>query len=657
MLLPWWRHTSQSMARTAQCPSCGASVPFRSAASILAVCEYCQTTLLNLQGNIEDLGKMAALVDDRSPLQLGSEGRYQGVHFAVVGRIQLQYEQGLWNEWHLLFDDQRTGWLSEAAGEYVLSFLEWVPDPIPPFASLKPGDGLVLGNTAWAVTNLERAECVAGEGELPFKVGSGYPAPVADLRAGKRLATIDYSEGDDFPPLVFFGEVVDFSSLAWNNLREGMPIPGSPTLKVRALRCASCGAPLEVSHEGVLAVGCRQCGAVTDPETEKLISRLQAGSTLNQPRIPLGSVGAFRGEPLEVMGYMQRFMTADGRRYAWREYLLARVGKPGYRWLTEYDGHWNVADVLDDLPPVLRQKGRAISETPFPYRDRRFEHFQRYQAEVEYVIGEFTWRVRVGEVSQLDDYVAPPYLLTRETTDKEVSWSLAEYVPPGEIEQAFKLKSLPEPRGVHASQPSPVVDRHRQVCRTFWVFFVLAVLLQLGLWAREQEEVFVRESLTLQADAEEPILSKPFVIREALPTLVVENRAGLSNDWVFLNLALVNEATGEARHGSQELSYYWGSDGGESWSEGSPDGEMVFREVPPGTWRLVLEHEMDGRRQDPIQDTLVVRRGGSSWSNIILLFLFLAAFPLFTRWRVFAFEVERWAGSDHPKVSEGDDDD
>ncbi|WP_303786086.1 DUF4178 domain-containing protein [Azovibrio restrictus] len=645
------------MARTAQCPSCGASVPFRSAASILAVCEYCQTTLLNLEGKVENLGKMAALVEDRSPLQLGAEGRHQGVHFAVVGRIQLQYGQGRWNEWHLLFDDQRTGWLSEAAGEYVLSFLEWVPDPVPPFASLKPGDELVLGNTAWTVTNLEQAECVAGEGELPFKVGPGYPAPVVDLRAGKRLATIDYSEGDAFPPLVFFGEVVDFASLAWNNLREGMPIPDRPTLQARALRCVSCGASLEVRHEGVLAVGCRQCGAVTDPETEKLISRLQAGSTLNQPRIPLGSIGTFRGEPLEVMGYMQRFMTADGRRYAWREYLLARVGKPGYRWLTEYDGHWNVADVLDDIPPVLRQKGRIISESSFPYREHRFEHFQRYQAEVEYVIGEFTWRVQVGEVAQLDDYVAPPYLLTRETTDKELSWSLSEYVPPEEIEQAFKLKSLPKPRGVYANQPSPVRERHRQVCRNFWIFFLLAVLLQLGLWAMEQEDVYVRESLTLQQQAEEPLLSKPFVIRETLPTLVVENRADISNDWVALHLALVNESTGEVRHGSQELSYYWGTDSGESWSEGAPEGEMVFREVPPGTWRLMLEHEMDERRDRPIQDVLTIRRGGSSWSNIILLFLFLAAFPLFTRWRVFAFEVERWAESDHPKASGGDDDD
>jgi hypothetical protein len=43
---------------------------------------------------LEDIGKMAALVEDRSPLQLGAEGSYKGVHFALIGRIQIKYSQG-----------------------------------------------------------------------------------------------------------------------------------------------------------------------------------------------------------------------------------------------------------------------------------------------------------------------------------------------------------------------------------------------------------------------------------------------------------------------------------------------------------------------------------------------------------------------------------
>ena len=87
---------------------------------------------------------MAALVEDRSPLQLGAEGSYRGVHFALIGRIQIKYSQGLWNEWYLLFDDMRTGWLSEAGGQYVLTFLQHVPDALPAMDSLKIGQRFVL---------------------------------------------------------------------------------------------------------------------------------------------------------------------------------------------------------------------------------------------------------------------------------------------------------------------------------------------------------------------------------------------------------------------------------------------------------------------------------------------------------------------------------
>ena len=111
------------------CPSCGAPVQFQSAASILAICEYCKSTLVRHDLNLEDIGKMAQLQTDGSPLQLRAEGKYRGVHFGVVGRIQLRFERGLWNEWHLLFDDMRSGWLGEAQGTYAVSFVTTIGSP------------------------------------------------------------------------------------------------------------------------------------------------------------------------------------------------------------------------------------------------------------------------------------------------------------------------------------------------------------------------------------------------------------------------------------------------------------------------------------------------------------------------------------------------
>jgi hypothetical protein len=200
------------MKKEVNCPSCGAPVVFQSAASVLAVCEYCHSTLVRHDLDLENIGKMAQLQADGSPLQLRTEGRYRGTSFSIVGRIQLRFE------WHLLFDDQRSGWLGEAAGIYAISFLSQVPEKIPKFEELHVGQTVILNKTPYEVTDVEKAFCIGGEGELPFPIGPGYSAPAADLAGpGNQFATLDYSED---PALVFNGEYVEFEGLHLSGLRE-----------------------------------------------------------------------------------------------------------------------------------------------------------------------------------------------------------------------------------------------------------------------------------------------------------------------------------------------------------------------------------------------------------------------------------------------------
>jgi len=161
---------------------------------------------------------MAELQKDGTPLQLRAEGTYRQTHFAVIGRIQLRYGQGLWNEWYLFFDDMRGGWLGEAQGTYAVSFLTEVSQRLPRFEELKVGQRLQLKDKMFEVRDLQSALCIGGEGELPFHVGPGYEAPVADLLGeASSFGTIDYSE---LPPLVFLGEYVEFDQLQLSGLRE-----------------------------------------------------------------------------------------------------------------------------------------------------------------------------------------------------------------------------------------------------------------------------------------------------------------------------------------------------------------------------------------------------------------------------------------------------
>jgi len=203
---------------TVACPSCGAPVRFTSAQSLLAVCGYCRATLLRRDLDVEQVGTMAALLEDATPLQLGVEGRWRGVHFAVVGRLQVRWAAGGWNEWYCSFDDGRAGWLADAAGEYAVSFETTVPEPLPDRAGLRPGVQVALGGLAYEVTEVREAEVVGGEGELPFRVDSGWKSTSVDLRtATARFATLDY--GEDTPRL-YTGEVVEPAALDLRGLRE-----------------------------------------------------------------------------------------------------------------------------------------------------------------------------------------------------------------------------------------------------------------------------------------------------------------------------------------------------------------------------------------------------------------------------------------------------
>ena len=593
---------------------------------------------------------MAALVEDRSPLQLGAEGSYKGVHFALIGRIQIKYSQGIWNEWHLLFDDMRTGWLSEAGGEYVLTFAQFVAEALPQFDSLKIGQRFVLASQTWTVSNIENAECVAGQGELPFKVGAGYPVAAVDLRNQANFATLDYSET---PPLLFVGEAVDFKSLKMANLRDGMAIP-TKAVEARVFRCPSCGSPMAARSKEILAVGCASCGAVVDAadESYRILSKsLGMRDEKYSPRLPLGSKGRLEGKPVEVIGFLVKRCVVDGLAYNWSEYLLAaELGT--YRWLTEYNGHWNVVDVLSK-PPA----GGIIEVDSVRHGGQVFKHFSTTQAaEVIQVAGEFTWRVRRGETNRVVDYVAPPLMLSSESTGNDLTWSQGSYVEPQVIAEAFGLKAdLPKPTAVFANQPNAWSETNRRIWSLFWKLALAAILVQAFFIFVSSGKLLLRQDFTFEPLRGEEVQTREFEITGQPRKIAVRNQTSLDNNWIGLDMMLVNKVTGAAWPAARELSFYSGYDDGH-WTEGSREDEVVFLNIPAGTYYLTLDPDMAPDKPVAVRDQLEVHTAGAGWSNFVLVMIFLIIFPIFTSTRHAAFEARRWAESDHAPVSSDDSD-
>ncbi len=201
----------------ASCPSCGAPVDFRSSAALLVVCAHCRSTLLRKDMNLETIGRMADLLKDASPLQLGTEGKYQGKPFTVAGRVQMDYGEGTWNEWVLAYDWEHHAWLGEAQGRYMVTEEIPVKETLPALEGLAPGAEVVLNGARFEVIDIQDARCVGGEGELPQRIQPGFETTVVDLACPDgRFATLDY--GDD-PPRVYLGRQVPFEALGFKGLR------------------------------------------------------------------------------------------------------------------------------------------------------------------------------------------------------------------------------------------------------------------------------------------------------------------------------------------------------------------------------------------------------------------------------------------------------
>jgi hypothetical protein len=206
------------MARAGTCPQCGAPIEFRWSSAVQTVCAYCNSILVRHDVDVARVGEVADLPPDSSPIQIDSEGVYNGKAFVVAGRILYEYEQGGWNEWHLMFQDGASGWLADAQAMYQVSFLKDIGRPLPLSAEVARGQRYRFDGVDYQVTARTAARYRGVEGELPFEYWDKAEVLFADLRAsGGRFATIDYSEE---PALLFAGEAVEFDDLKLKNLRE-----------------------------------------------------------------------------------------------------------------------------------------------------------------------------------------------------------------------------------------------------------------------------------------------------------------------------------------------------------------------------------------------------------------------------------------------------
>jgi hypothetical protein len=426
--------------------------------------------------------------------------------------------------------------------------------------------------------------------------------------------------------------------------------------KPKALNCPSCGSAIELRAMGAAAaVVCSYCSVTLDATNPQLVilQRFEAQMTV-QPLIPLGSRGKLFGAVWEVIGFQQRGIDVEGTNYFWREYVLFNPYK-GFRYLSEYDNHWSFVTPIPSIPvPGVNSRNRPT----MTHDSIVYDHFQTAQAYTWFVIGEFPWQVKVGEIVTTADYVAPPRMLSSETTANEVNWSRGEYVDGKDIWAAFQLpNAAPLAIGTYSIQPAPPeVAKAGRPWKLFLLFAALIIGMMIFFAARARQETVLDQTFTFlpASPGEKSLVTKPFELKGNSANLQVEVNGELNNAWAYISMALINEETGQAYDFGRQISYYSGVDEGETWTEDSRQDMATLPGIPGGRYYLRVEPETEPvppgtapAIQKPIKYQIRLIRDVPYFLRYFFgLFLLLLPLPFLGRKGV-SFEQLRWKESDY----------
>lgn len=181
----------------------------------------------------------------------------------------------------------------------------------------------------------------------------------------------------------------------------------------------------------------------------------------------------------------------------------------------------------------------------------------------------------------------------------ESNWSVGEYKYPEEIQKAFGLEEMPQRIGFGMCEPNPW--RPRKL-----LALVLSSLMMLGTCTtctisagQSEEKIVLDKTLSLNtADFEYKTEGttdylefsfEPGSIELDKETNVEFAFAGnLSQEWVSLNIFMINEKTGKGFIYDGELSYYYGGSGEDSWSEGGNTSDFTTEKMPPGEYYVFV---------------------------------------------------------------------
>jgi hypothetical protein len=425
----------------------------------------------------------------------------------------------------------------------------------------------------------------------------------------------------------------------------------------KTIACPSCGGTVAVRAAGyTITIACRYCGALLDVANPDVRVITEYGEAVAHLALPLGSRGTLFGVEWEAIGWQER----QSSNAVWTETLLFNP-YAGYRWLVHAEGQWQFGEMLVDQP-------QAVADDAVVWRGRTFTLTDPTDTYVtNRVLGEFYWRVQVGETVAGSGYAGGNDTLSLERNADEINWTHLVTLHPSQVRTAFRKP--PEdgapPESDATAPPSGYGLRDRwadlpgfgdnDFPKMVAIAMLSLVLVLTGMMTLGAVGAVVNRRLSVPIDGP--------AVETSLGTLTIERPSqavrltamtdsAFTNKWVDIDYALVDRRTQHAIRAEGTLEFYAGIDtDGSRWTEGDRATVLEVASVPRGTYEVIAQAQghtwtdpkamssatngWDSVITDGHDVMVVAQLGGMEWGVFItVLVLIVSPLAIVLYWQV-----------------------
>lgn len=409
---------------------------------------------------------------------------------------------------------------------------------------------------------------------------------------------------------------------------------------INTITCKSCNTQTTIQNNvECVSFACPNCGSLYNLKSSNVPLLKKYTYKPLDVVLPIGLKGNFDDKEYEIINVLVKFLGAFT--YS-KEYTL--VSKDNvYLYLSECNGHWIQLKQVDDIE--LKKSGALRIN----YKEISYNKYDYYSPSLVRAYGFFDF-----ELSKFDnfvvEYINPPFILSTERINEDTVTYLGHHVSKGKIKQAFKNQTLPSKTGNGIVQPFLFNLQNTAIIFCATIIIVLATHLYLN---QERTNLDVlNTTLNFTEFKDKDYVSPSFTLEGSSAPLKIDLESAVSNSWAWVGLSVINESTNEEIFAEQDIEYYSGYEGGESWTEGSSNSDFYICGLGPGKYHLAIKASK--QETDPFNENVhVVAKWGNAmnWNFGVIIFSLIGIFVALYFARYY-FEKTRWTDSSYSPYTE-----